>query len=293
MNHRHLLSMGACLLALMAAGPALAQQEVAPSAPAAVPVEDSNSLTVGIGAAVIPSYEGSDDYRVIPIPQLRGKVGNFAFWTRGPGLYFDAIPNTDPSGLDFQLGPVVTARFDRSSSKNIKDDAVRALGERDVAIEVGGFAGIGKTGVFTSAYDNLSVRVAVTKNVAGAHKSYVVTPAIEYFTPLSTRSFVGLGVSADYVGKGYGRYYFDIDAADALASGLPAYSRAGDSAGFKRLGVNLTGGVSLSGDLRKGWALFALGGYSRMLGDYADSPVVSIAGSRNQWLGAVGVGYTF
>jgi MipA family protein len=30
-----------------------------------------------------------------------------------------------------------------------------------------------------------------------------------------------------------------------------------------------------------------------MLGDYADSPVVSIAGSRNQWIGAVGVGYTF
>ena len=30
-----------------------------------------------------------------------------------------------------------------------------------------------------------------------------------------------------------------------------------------------------------------------MLGDYADSPIVSIAGSKNQWVGAVGVGYTF
>jgi len=226
------------------------------------------------------------------VPQLPGKVSDFAFWTRGPSLYIDAIPNRG-EGIDFQLGPVAGVRFDRTSRKSIKDAAVRALGERDVAVEVGGFVGIGKTGVLTSDYDNLSARVAITKDVAGAHDSYVITPAIEYFAPLSTRSFVGLGVSADYVGKKYGRYYYDVDAAGALASGLPAYSRAGEGSGFKKVGVNLTGGLSLSGDLRKGWALFALGGYSRMLGDYADSPVVSIAGSKNQWIGAVGIGYTF
>ena len=280
MNHRQILFAGLAFIALGAAETAFAQSE------------DSNALTVGIGAAVIPSYEGSDDYRVIPVPQLRGKVSDFAFWTRGPSLYFDVIPNRGQD-VDLQLGPVAGVRFDRSSRKNIKDAAVRALGERDKAVELGGFVGIGKTGVFTSAYDNLSVRVAVTKDVAGAHESFIVTPAIEYFTPLSTRSFVGLGVSADYVGKKYGRYYYDVDAAGALASGLPEYSRAGDGSGFKKVGVNLTGGLSLSGDIRKGWALFALGGYSRMLGDYADSPIVSIAGSKNQWIGAVGVGYTF
>ncbi len=219
-------------------------------------------------------------------------MSDFAFWTRGPSLYFDVIPNRGQD-IDLQLGPVAGVRFDRSSIKNIKDDAVRALGKRDKAVELGGFVGIGKTGIITSAYDNLSVRVAVTKDVAGAHESFIVTPAIEYFTPLSTRSFVGLGVSADYVGKKYGRYYYDVDAAGALASGLPEYSRAGDGSGFKKVGVNLTGGVSLSGDIRKGWALFALGGYSRMLGDYGNSPIVSIAGSRNQWIAAAGVGYTF
>jgi len=30
-----------------------------------------------------------------------------------------------------------------------------------------------------------------------------------------------------------------------------------------------------------------------MLNGFADSPVVRIAGSRNQWLGAVGLAYTF
>jgi outer membrane scaffolding protein for murein synthesis (MipA/OmpV family) len=36
-----------------------------------------------------------------------------------------------------------------------------------------------------------------------------------------------------------------------------------------------------------------MGSYTRLESDFAESPVVSIAGSRNQWLGAVGLGYTF
>lgn len=264
------------------AAPALAQE-----------AEDHSNLTVGLGVAAIPSYEGSDDYRIIPAPQLRGKVKDFAFWTRGPALYIDAIPNRDDSGVDIQFGPVVGARFDRTSRKAIKDDAVAALGKLDTAIEVGGFAGIGKTGIITSPYDNLSARVAVTKDVGGAHESYIITPAIEYFTPLSIKSFVGIGVSADYVGKKYGNYYFDVTPAQALASGLTPYDRAGDKSGFRKVSANFTGGYSLSGDIRRGWTLFALGGYSRMLGRYADSPVVAIAGSKDQWIGALGVGYTF
>lgn len=268
--------------ALAFGSPALAQEE-----------EQRSTLTVGIGAAYVPSYEGSDDYRVIPAPQIRGKVHDFAFWMRGPGLYVDAIPNRDESGLDFQLGPVVNLRLDRTSGKRMKDSQVRALGKRDTGVEVGGFVGIGKTGIFTSAYDNLSARVAVTKDVAGAHDSYVVTPAIEYFTPLSVRSFVGVGLSAEYVGKKYGRYYFDITPAESAASGLAPYDRAGAKSGFRRLNANLTGGYSLSGDLRRGWAIVGLAGYARMLGRYGDSPVVADAGSRDQWIGALGIAYTF
>jgi outer membrane scaffolding protein for murein synthesis (MipA/OmpV family) len=262
------------------ASPAWAQEE-----------ENHSELTIGAGVATIPTYEGSDDSMVVPLVQARGKVSDFAFWTRGTSLFVDAIPNRDPSGIDFELGPMVNVNLNRA--RRIKDVQVRAIGKLDVAVEVGGFIGIGKTGVITSDYDNLSARVSWAKDVAGAHKSYVITPTIEYMTPLSPRAFVGIGVSADYVGKGYGRYYYDIDAAASLASGLPVYTGAGDKAGFKKVGVNLTGGYSLSGDLRRGWALFAVGGYSRVLGDYADSPVVAIAGSRNQWVGAIGIGYTF
>ncbi|CAM8668516.1 MipA/OmpV family protein [Sphingobium sp.] len=268
--------------ALPLCGPAMAQEE-----------EQHSMLTIGAGAAVIPSYEGADEYRVMPIVQARGKVRDFAFWTRGTALYVDAIPDPTGTGFDFELGPVVNVRLDRTSRKGIKDDAVRLLGKRDIAVEVGGFVGIGKTGVITSDYDNLAARVAVTKDVAGAHGGAVITPTIEYYTPLSMTSFVGASVSADYVSKKYGRTYFDITPQESLASGLAVYDRAGRGSGFKRLNVNLSAGKSLSGDLRKGWAVFGVAGYARVLGKYADSPIVADVGSRNQWVGAIGVGYTF
>lgn len=263
------------------ASPALAQEE-----------EEHSTLTVGAGIAAIPSYEGSDDYRVMPLVQARGKVHDFAFWTRGTALYVDAIPDPTGPGIDFEAGPMVNVRLDRTSRKAIRDDSVRLLGKRDVAVEVGGFVGIGKTGVITSDYDVLSARVAVTKDVAGAHGSYVVTPTIEYFTPLSMTTFVGASISAEYVGKKYGRYYFDITPQESAVSGLAVYDRAGGS-GFKRFNANLSAGKSLSGDLRKGWAVFGVAGYSRVLGKYGDSPIVADAGSRNQFVGAIGVGYTF
>ena len=276
-------SLAATVVATLSlAVPALAQDE-----------EQHSTLTIGAGAAMIPSYEGSDDYRVLPIAQARGKVHDYAFWTRGTSLYVDAIPDPIGPSVNFELGPIVNVRLDRTSRKQIKDEAVQMLGKRDLAVEVGAFVGIGKTGVITSDYDNISARVAVTKGVAGAHGGYVVTPTVEYFTPLSMTTFAGLSLSADYVGKKYGRYYFDITPQESLASGLDVYDRAGRGSGFKRMSANLTAGKSLSGDLRKGWALFGLAGYSRMLGKYADSPIVSDAGSRNQFVGALGIGYTF
>ena len=281
---RHNLAAAASVGLLSICAPAMAQDDAA---------RDSDTLTIGVGAASVPRYEGADDNRILPVPQFRGKVSDYSFWTRGLSLYFDAIPDNDPNGVDFELGAVVGARLDRTRLKTIKQAAVEALGKRDAAIEVGGFVGVGKTGVSTRAYDNLSARVAVTKDVAGAHESIVVTPQIEYFTPLSTKSFVGLGVSADYVGKKFGSYYFDVTPEESLASGLRTYDRAGDKSGFRRVGVSLAGGYSLSGDLRRGWALFGAVNYSRLLGRYADSPIVADVGSRSQWISAIGIGYTF
>lgn len=277
-------SIAASLLAgalLLAAAPALAQEE-------APPKQDGNSLTIGLGAGYAPTYEGSDDYRIIPGGVVRGKVGGHSFYTRGLQLYLDAIPEADGPGLHVAVGPVVGLRLNRTSG--IKDAQVRALGKLDTAYEVGAFAGIGQTGVITSDYDNLSFRVAYLTDVGNAHESHIITPSIEYGTPLSRQTFVGLSLSADFVGDGYADYYFDVTPAGSLASGLAAYDADG---GFKSWTVSLAGAHSLTGDLLGGLGLFAVGAYTRLRGDFAESPIVSTAGSRNQWFGAVGLSYSF
>ena len=96
--------------------------------------------------------------------------------------------------------------------------------------------------------------------------------------------------AAERVERGFGRAYFDVDAADSVASGLPVFRTRG---GWKNWTVGAAGTYSLTGNLLKGWKLVAGGTYKKMLNDYGDSPLVSVAGSRSQWLGAVGVAYTF
>ena len=278
-----LIACAAVLAALISASPALAQatdQAVIPE-----PNADRDYLSIGVGAALVPDYEGSDDYRAIPGLIIRAKKGGLTVFSRGTYLYADLL-NTDGK-VDLDAGPIVGVRLNRTGK--IKDDAVDALGDRNAAVEVGGFGGVTFKGL-TNPYDSLSVRLDAVKDVANAHESWVLTPSVDFGTPLSLTTFVGASLSADFTTDKFARYYFGVDAAGAVRSGLPVYDPDG---GFKSWQAGLVASHSLSGDLRRGWALFGTGNYKRLVGDYADSPLVADRGSRTQWFGAAGVGYTF
>ncbi|MCF8706781.1 MipA/OmpV family protein [Rhizorhapis sp. SPR117] len=273
---------------LLLAIPSVHAQE---SADPAVPAVDlyGDTLTVAVGGAYLPSYDGSDDYVATPGALVRGRVSNIVFFTRGTTFFIDALPDRNDDGWDFEVGPVANLRLDRNSQ--IKDVQVKALGKFDKAFELGGWIGVAKTGVITSAYDNLSFRVSYLRDMGNVHDSYIITPSIEYGTPLSTTAYVGLSLSADYVGKGYGRTYFGVTPGGALASGLPAYAVSGS--GFKAAHLSAFATKSLTGDLTHGLSIGAGLSYGRILGKYADSPIVAQAGDADQWRGALGLAYTF
>lgn len=283
-----LLSAGAALLSV--AAPAYAQETTAPAEAPVTPDVDTggDSITVGLGAGVVPTYEGSDHSRVVPVPAVRGSIDGFAFSTRGTKLLVDLVPNDPGPTWDYQFGPVVSLNFNRNG--NPKDDRVDALGRRKVALELGGYAGIGKTGVLTSEYDKLSASVVYTQDVSGVNRSYTIAPQIDYGTPLSRHAYVGISGGATYAGNGYANTYFGVTPVGALASGLPAFN---PDAGWKNWSVSALGTYSLTGDLLHGLLLVGGVSYSRLLNDFARSPVVSIAGDRNQWYYALGLGYTF
>jgi len=81
-----------------------------------------------------------------------------------------------------------------------------------------------------------------------------------------------------------------VDAAQSVASGLPVYAAP---RGWKNWTLGALGTYSLTGDLLHGFKIVGGGTYGRQFDRFANSPVVRIAGSRTQWLGVLGVAYTF
>jgi len=269
-------------LAVTCSVPALAQE---PPLPSAEEINAANSFTIAGGGAIIPDYEGSDDYRWIPAGAIRGKVGSISFSTRGLYLYVDVINGS--GSVDFDVGPIVGARFYRT--RKIKDDIVNLLPDRNTAIEVGGFAGVSFKGL-TNPYDSLGLRLDVVHDVANAHESTVVTPNVEFSTPLSRTAFVSASLGADFVSNRFADYYFSVSPAESLLSGLPAFNADG---GMKNWKVGLLANHSLTGDLLHGLSVFGMGSYSRLVGDFKQTPIVSQRGSASQWMGAIGLAYTF
>ncbi|HSX56170.1 MAG TPA: MipA/OmpV family protein [Sphingomonas sp.] len=274
------------LTTLFAAAPALAQEEPR----AEVAQEGAARLTIGAGAAWIPDYEGSDDSRITPIPAANGTIAGMSFMVLGNRASMDVIPNDTGPVWDFQLGPVAVLNLNRTNRDAIEDPRVAALGEIDTAIEVGGYVGIGKTGLITSDYDKLSVTLSYRHDVTKIHKSGIWTPSINYTTPLSTKALVGLFASAEIVEDRYARTYFGVTPAGSVASGLPVFTPRGGQKDITFGGVFT---YALTGDLTKGMSLVTGATYRKLLGDFADSPLVGIAGSRHQWTGGAGLALTF
>jgi outer membrane protein len=276
----------AVLTCLLVATPAVAQESTSP--PIDPEALEGDALTIGLGLGAVPSYEGSNDTVLSVVPGLRGRVARINFTLRGNRFVADIVPTPGGPGWDIQLGPVAQLNFNRSAA--IVDAQVKRLPKLKTAVELGGYAGIGRQGLITSDYDKLNVSVAYAHDVAGAHDSYVITPSIDYGTPLSTKAYVGLSFSGDYMGTGYAQTNFSIDAAGSAASGLPAFAAR---KGWKDWTLAALGNVSITGDLTHGLSVLGAVSYRRLLNDAALSPVTSVAGSRDQWTGVLGLAYTF
>ena len=274
--------------AICLSAPALAQ-----SGPAAAPmpspeeVANKDTITLGLGGAFVPDYEGSNDYRLLPVGAVRGKIHGIAFMSRGSYFYVDLMPSQDK--FSFKAGPIIGARL--NSRRNIKDEVVKLLPVLKRAFEVGGFAGVSYSGL-TNPYDSLDFRLDVLHDVGDAHKSTVISPNIDFSTPLSMRTYASLTLGAEFVSNKFADYYYSITPAESLATGgqLPAFNAGG---GMKNWKAGLLLNQSITGNLLHGISIFSYGEYSRLVGDFKRSPIVAQRGSASQWTGALGMAYTW
>lgn len=292
MTNRHFLPSAVGLgtfLTAFTASPAWAQE------PIAIELEDTvfsgDYLSVGVGVALNPSYTGSDDYVFTVLPIVQGSLGGVDINPRAGGVTLDFVP--DPAdGVGLDLG--IAARLRANRASQVKDTVVLQYGELDRAFEVGPSAGLNFPAVL-NPYDSVNVSISALWDVAGAHDGMTIAPTVSYSTPLSRAVFANLSFSAEWADADFQDYYFTV--ADSAYTGtdaapLPQFDPQGG--GFTTAGVNLLLGIDLDGDITNGGlGLVVIGGYSRVLGDAADTPFTSIRGSKDQFLGAVGIGYTF
>lgn len=276
----------ASALALLLAAPAFAQS--GPVAEGGESVFDGDYLSVGIGGAYGPSYDGSDDFVLYPAGLVQGSLGGVGISSRGAGVALDFIPAPE-DGIDFDLG--ITTQVRTSRVRQIKDPVVESLGELDYGIEVGPTFGIGIPKVL-NPYDSLSFTLDLSWDINGAHGGMVIEPSVNYFTPLSRGIAASLSLTAEHGDSDFMDYYYSVTPAQTAASGLPTFDP--DGGGWSKAGTNLLLGFDLDGNLENGGlAIVVVGSYMRMLSDAADSPFTSVRGDADQWTGAFGIGYTF
>lgn len=251
---------------------------LAGAVPAFADDDPTHNLTIGLGVGFTADYEGSDELQVIPVAPLTYESRFVTIRTIGLGLEADLVPS---KAID--IGPAFRYRFSRD---DVDDARIDALPDVDASLEVGGFVRTGVPLELLGLDDPTIVFAQLTAlhDVLDGHGGTIVEARTGVIRPL-TESLTGiLGVSTTYASEDFMNSYFDVTAAGSAASGLRAFDA---DAGLKDIGVT----AILDYKINEKWSTTLLGGYSRLIGDAADSPVVTDAGSENQFMAGFSVNY--
>jgi outer membrane scaffolding protein for murein synthesis (MipA/OmpV family) len=191
-------------------------------------------------------------------------------------------------GARVAFGPAVRFRGDRNN--RIGDEVVARAARLDAALEVGGNVAVSFPGVF-KPFDQLTIGVQARWDVLGAHDGMIIEPQVSYRAPLGRAMSLQVQASAEFVDDSFADYYFTVSPAQATATGLSQFRAEG---GLNRVGTVAILAYDLDrNSLNGGWSLTGIGGYSRLLGDSADTPYTAVRGNANQFIIGLGVAYTF
>jgi MipA family protein len=275
------LTIGAALIgALVNSGLAIAQP--ASTGDAVVDPVDTDpgrgiNVTLGAGAGAAPDYEGSDDYELVPLWNLR--VANLYHPNTfvqviGPRLRSNFLPSDH-----WRLG--LSGQFIKERD-DVENDQVDALEKVDPSVMLGVLAGYD---FLADPRQHLMLEVDARQDVANDN-GFLASVRGLYGSRLTERWRFDASVGSTWASEDYMSSYFGIDAADAARSGLDQFSA---DEGFKD--VSFGGGLSYR--LFERLSVSVLANYTRLIDDAEDSPVVDDAGDENQFFGGALVNYTF
>lgn len=225
-------------------------------------------VTLGGGALVLPEYEGSDEYEVLPVPYIDASYKDILTFNPFEGLRYNVFREGG-----FTMGPGLGVDFGRDDDEG---DRLRGMGDIDPTLE----------GQFFVNYEfgKSSAEITFAQDLFDGHEGYTLEAELGHaFVFPSTYAFVRPSISTTYASENYMGSYFGVSNAQAGNSVNNAYDA---DVGFKDVSLNLFASMPIT----EKWSINGLAGYSRLIGDAADSPIVE---SENQLMGGGFVSYKF
>lgn len=240
--------------------------------PSAGAAEGSDwDIRIGAGAKYVAKYEGSDEMKARALPLIDITWKDLVFLNPRNGL---GVRVYDEGGLTVSAGVGYVFARDESDSS-----ALRGMGDIDETAAAN----------LTLKYDlgPVAPYAGVSRHLGGSGGT-LVKAGVGAIAPLALLSgrmnpkemgdggpkgpVLKLGASATWADEDYMESYFGVNPAQSSASG---YSRYKPESGFKSVDFE-AGVIWLLADGH--CAVNAQVGYSRLLGDAKDSPVVRDAG---------------
>ncbi|HZT52455.1 MAG TPA: MipA/OmpV family protein, partial [Stellaceae bacterium] len=225
-------------------------------------------VTAGMGAAVIPLYEGSSHYKIVPAPAFDVRYKDIAFLSSGDGIGVNLI-----RGATYRAGVAVGYDLGRNAHLSGR---LNGLGNIDAAPEVRAFADI----AFLPFVVNLDLRRAL-----GGHDGVIGDVGVYLPVYGSKALVVFVGPSVTAANKRYMQAYFGVSTAQSAGSSahFAPYTASG---GLKNFGF----GVSAIYHLTDRWFVDSDVSYERLLDSAGGSPIVQ---DRSQLGVSVVLGYEF
>ena len=224
----------------------------------------------GVGTAVVPEYAGADRYKMAVLPLVRVSYDGFLS-LRNTKLRVNLLRYDN-----FSAGAVARYSFGRNESG---DRVLEGLGNIGDTVEIGGFVR------YSHKYTTVKLEL---REAVGAGQGRTTYLSVNQGLHRSERLKLGLLASAIFGSGQNMQSYFGVTDAQSATSvvGLRPYNASG---GLYQTDLFLGGEYSLTNH----WLLGALVGYSRLLNDAADSPIVADFGDPNMLSAGIGLFYRF
>lgn len=232
-------------------------------------------IRIGLGPIVAPAYEGSDDYKVKAAPLISFRYKDLVRVDNNRIRVNVFGSDSLFSSENFKAGPLL--RLDSGRDESDSTDLL-GLGDVGTGLELGVFAS------YTAG--PARARIRVQQDILSGHSGMQIIGDIGVAVYRSDRVAVSGTLSSTWADGSYMSSFFSVDAAQALASGLPAFTA---TSGVKDATLSLGANYQVSDQ----WALVANAGYSKLLGDAKNSPIVAIQGSSSQFIGGLFAVYSF